>query len=250
MEDTPLADIRIGQVSHEWAQAQKIKTFYFPEIDSTNLKAKSEAFHDDSLSEQVIIYFAEHQTAGRGRGNNKWNSALRGGQLLSTWSFMLPDHVQPILSPLVGLALYKSCVSTWPFLNFSLKAPNDLFINDKKVAGLLLETVTQGEDIRLLIGLGLNVLAAPSDVPSATSLIGELPKKVPLLAPDWISFLERFIFEVAISIQLATEPLDTTTAASLKHALNLNPLLSEKYLSIDAEGTMQTAAKKINWLEL
>ena len=249
-EDTPLADIRIGHVSFEWAQAQKIKTNYYPEIDSTNTKAKSDSFTDDTLAEQVIIYFTELQTAGRGRGMNTWLTPQPGSQLLSSWSFMLGEFIQPILSPLVGLALYKACIGTWPFLNFNLKAPNDLYIGGKKVAGLLIETVTQGDDIRLIIGLGFNVLAAPSEIALATALVKELPKEVPLLAQDWISFLERFIFEVAIAIQLAAEPLDTTSCAALLSVLNLHPHLQEKYIQVDSEGNLKTKSKQINWLEL
>ncbi len=250
MEDTPLTDVRIGKVSYEWAKTQRIKAVFSEQIDSTNLKAKELAFHDETLAEQIIIYFTDQQTAGRGRGSNMWSSANPGSQLLSTWSFMLQDHVQPILSPLVGLALYKACVGTWPFINFNLKAPNDLYIKDKKVAGLLIETVTQGDDVRLLIGLGLNVLSSPAEIKTSTSLVHELPKGIPLLAQDWISFLERFIFELAIAIQLAAEPLDTTVTASLLYSLNLHPLLNEKYTAIDSEGTLTTVSTKINWLEL
>ena len=249
-EDTPLADIRIGHVSYEWAQAQKIKTNYYPEIDSTNTKAKSDAFTDDTLAEQVIVYFTDLQTAGRGRGSNTWITQASGSQLLSSWSFMLNDFVQPILSPLVGLALYRAATSTWPFLNFNLKAPNDLYIAEKKIAGLLIESVTQGDDIRLIIGLGFNVLSSPTELQTATSLVSQLPKNVPLLAHDWISFLERFIFEVAIAIQLAAEPLDTTTCAGLLTALNKHPQLKEKYISIDSEGNLETTSKQINWMEL
>src|SRR3989344_4221411 len=113
--DTPLDDIRIGRVSHEWAQVQKLKTFHFPVVDSTNTKAKAEAFMADTLSEHLIVYFAEAQSSGRGRGTHTWSNANPGSQLLSTWSF----------------------------INFNLKAPNDLYINDKKVGGLLIETVSQ-----------------------------------------------------------------------------------------------------------
>lgn len=249
-EDTPLSDIRIGQVSLEWARSQKIKAHYFQEIDSTNLKAKSESFSDETLAEQLLLYFADSQTAGRGRGANTWSTASPGSQLLSTWSFMLQDHVQPILTPLVGLALYKACTATWPFVSFNLKAPNDLYIREKKVAGLLLETVSQGEDIRLLVGLGLNVFSSPEKIPTATSLIKELPAGIPLLAEDWISFLERFIFEVSLAIQMAAEPLNTTARASLVSVLNLHPLLIEKYTDIDPEGTLLTKSSKINWLDL
>src|SRR3989338_923214 len=248
--DTPLDDIQIGRVSHEWAQVQKLKTFQFPVVDSTNTKAKAEAFMADTLSEHLIVYFAEAQSSGRGRGTHTWSNANPGSQLLSTWSFMLQDHVQPILSPLVGLALFKAANGTWPFLNFNLKAPNDLYINDKKVGGLLIETVSQGDDIRLLIGLGLNVLSAPSDVPTATCILHQLPKVAPLLAQDWITFLERFLFEVSIAIQMAAEPLDTTTCLTLIHTLNKHPLLTEKYTAMDSEGNLKTATKTINWFEL
>lgn len=248
--DNPLNDIRIGQISHEWANTQKIKSFYFPHVDSTNTKAKSEAFNEDTLSENLTLYFTEVQTAGRGRGQNSWSNSHPGSQLLSTWSFMIQENVQPILSPLVGLALYKAACTTWPFLDFNLKAPNDLFINDKKVAGLLIEMVTQGDDTRLLIGIGLNVLTSPKEIENSTSLVSELPKTAPLLAQDWIAFLERFIFEISMSIQLAYEPLDSTACASLHYALNLHPLLNEKYTSVDSFGSLVTKSKKINWADL
>lgn len=248
--ENTLNEIRIGQVSHTWAKTQKIKSYYLSQIDSTNTKAKADAFADESLTEQMTTYFADLQTSGRGRGTNLWQSTKPGTQLLSTWSFMLQDNVLPTLSPLVGLAVFRACHATWPFLNFSLKAPNDLYINEKKVAGVLIETVSQGDDIRLLIGFGLNVLEAPSDVINATSLVQQLSEATPLLAQDWISFLERFVFEVAIAIQMAAEPLDTTVCAALLHVLNLNPILKEKYVSIDPDGNLATSTKKINWSEL
>ena len=250
MEDSPLVDIRIGQVSHDWAKSQKIKSYYSIEIESTNLKAKTNAFAEDALAEQMIVYFTDSQTAGRGRGANTWTTGNPGSQLLSTWSFMLQDYVQPTLSPLVGLALYRACSGTWPFLNWNLKAPNDLYVSSKKVAGLLIETVTQGDDIRLLIGLGLNVLTSPGQVPTATSIVRELSSGIPLLAQDWISFLERFVFELSIAIQMSAEPLDTTTCAALLYGLNKHPQLTEPYTSIDGDGNLKTKTKEINWLEL
>ncbi len=248
--DSPLNDIRIGRVSHDWAQTQKIKSFYFPQTDSTNNKAKSEAFSEEALSEHLILYFTESQTAGRGRHQNTWSNAHPGSQLLSTWSFMLQEPVQPVLSPLAGLALFKAAAVTWPFLNFNLKAPNDLYIGPKKLAGLLLETVSQGDDLRLLIGLGLNVLLNPDDIENSTNLVTELPKAAPLLAQDWITFLERFIFEISLAIQLSAEPLDSTTCMSLLFALNKHPHLIEKYTSVESDGSLVDSYKKINWSDL
>lgn len=242
--------VRIGEVTHHWAQNQKIASHYFSTIDSTNTKARAESFTEDSFNENLIIYVTDHQTAGKGRGQNSWSSATPGSQLLSTWSFMIDSPPHPVISPMIGLALYRAAVSTWPFVNFNLKAPNDLYISEKKVAGLLLETVSQGDDHRLLIGLGINIISAPDKVASATALSKELSADSPLLAQDWICFLERLLFEISFSLQLSFEPMNTTSTRALLLALNKHPLLAEKYISLDEAGNLATNSKKISWLEL
>jgi BirA family biotin operon repressor/biotin-[acetyl-CoA-carboxylase] ligase len=94
------------------------------------------------------------------------------------------------------MALLKALQNTWSYIPFALKAPNDIYIGDKKCAGLLIETVTQGNEISTFIGLGLNVLKKPAEIPNATSLVGEMPKECPLLGTDWVRFLDRFFFEL------------------------------------------------------
>lgn len=244
------SNIKIGEVTQHWAEHQKLPVKYFPQIDSTNTRAKSEAFSPESLSEHLIVYLTDHQTAGKGRGQNKWNSAQVGTQLLSTWSFMLEQTPQPIISPMIGLALYRSAMATWPFLNWNLKAPNDLYLDDKKVAGLLLETISQGDDHRLLVGIGFNVVSAPAEVEIATALAQKLSKESPLLAQDWISFLERLLFEFSFSIQLSFEPMNSTSTMAILKALNSHPLLAEKYLALDENGNLKTATQKISWHQL
>lgn len=250
MEDSPLNDIRIGQVSHQWAESQKITTTFFKTTDSTNAQAKSQAFTEKAFNENLLLYFADEQTGGKGRGSNTWSSGRAGSQLLSTWSFLIEEPPLPIASPMTGLALYRAAQSTWPFLKWNLKAPNDLYLGEKKVAGLLIETLAQGDDHRFLIGLGFNVLSSPSEVPTATSLAKELGVATPLLAQDWISFLERLIFEFSIAIQLSFEPLNTTSRASLMSALNKHPHLKEPYVSIDEEANLKTEHRQISWQEL
>lgn len=242
--------VRIGQVTHQWAEQQKISSYYFSTIDSTNIKAKTEAFAEKSLSEHLILYITDHQTTGKGRGQNTWLNAAPGSQLLTTWSFMIGSAPHPTISPMMGLALYRAATSTWPFLNWNLKAPNDLYIGDKKVAGILLETISQGDEHRLLLGLGFNIIATPESLSSASSLATELNKDAPLLAQDWLSFLERLLFEFSFSLQLSFEPMNSTSTNSLLSALNKHPLLPEKYVSLDSVGNLQTLTKKISWLKL
>lgn len=248
--DSPLFDVRIGKVTHQWAQTQKIKSYFSEKIESTNNQAKLDAFSEDALGENLMLYITDQQTAGRGRGQNTWSQAALGSQLLSTWSVMMEEVPQPTLSPQIGFALYRAALATWPFLDWNLKAPNDLYLGSKKIAGLLLETISQGDDIRLLIGLGFNVIAAPQDVTTATCLIDELPPNTPLLAEDWLSFLERLLFEFVFAIQLAHEPLNSTTQTGLLHALNQHPLLKEKYLLVDKHANLKTTSQSIAWSQL
>lgn len=242
--------IRIGEVTHHWARNQKISSQYFTAIDSTNLKAKAEAFNKSSFKEHLIIYLADHQGAGKGRGQNSWLSTSPGLQLLSTWSFMIDQAPHPTISPMMGLALYRAAIATWPFLNWNLKAPNDLYINNKKAAGILLETLSQGDDHRLLLGLGFNVISSPESLNTATSLAAELSDKAPLLAQDWVSFLERLLFEFSFSLQMSFETMNTTSTQSLLSALNKHPQLEEKYISLDENANLTTPRKKISWSEL
>ncbi len=248
--DSPLADIRIGLITHKWAEAQKIKSYYTPQIDSTNNLAKKNAFSDDSVTEHLILYLSDEQTSGRGRGTKSWSQAEIGSQLISTWSFIIDQPALPTLSPQIGLAVFRAAQATWPFLNWSLKAPNDLYVEEKKIAGLLIETLSQGADHRLNIGFGMNVIAVPSEITTATSLVDALDESTPLLAEDWIAFLERTLFEFSFSLQLSFEPLNTTTTAALLLALNRFPLMKEKYIEVDPHGNLKTSSRSISWAEL
>lgn len=249
MNENPTSEIRIGQITALWAEQQGLASAYFPETTSTNDLAKDEAM---SLTEQepLKLYVTDHQTKGRGRNSNSWTSTVPGAQLLSSWSIRLKRAPAPTLSPLVGLCLHKAASATWPFLNFSLKAPNDLYIDDKKVAGVLLESITQGQNHRLILGLGLNVFAAPKSVNTATSIAQKLPAGTPLLGDDWSDFLDRFVFEITISISRPGFLITTTEQLSLLKALNDFPLLNEKYTAISEDGLLKTKTKEIHWSEI
>ncbi|WII72274.1 biotin synthetase [Bdellovibrio sp. 22V] len=249
MTDTPLADIRIGQITSQWAENNHLFVSYKSQQDSTNALAKSEAFEENLLQESLCLYLTDHQTAGRGRGKNTWLDAQPGSSLLSSWSFLLSVKPQPTTACLVGLAVYRACTATWPFLPWNLKAPNDIYIGDKKVAGILLETLVQGDDVRLIVGFGFNVTASP-ELETATSLIESLPTGVPLLGQDYLAFLDRFLFELTDAVSHCEEQLSPTDQLSLLMALNFHPLLKEKYTGLEADGSLHIGDKKISWMDL
>jgi BirA family transcriptional regulator, biotin operon repressor / biotin---[acetyl-CoA-carboxylase] ligase len=93
------------------------------------------------------IVLADHQTAGRGRGDHRWQ-APPGSALLV--SFVLPPH--PLLSIAAGVAAAEACGP-----DVRLKWPNDLMLREQKLGGILVEN-TSG---RAVCGIGINLTQAP-----------------------------------------------------------------------------------------
>jgi BirA family biotin operon repressor/biotin-[acetyl-CoA-carboxylase] ligase len=148
----------------------------------------------------------------------------------------------------VGLALFNSIRQTWPTLSASLKAPNDLFIADKKVAGILVETITQGIHSQIVIGLGFNVFSHPVEMLSACHLkefTGDLQQET------WVKFCNCFLGQLLNYIELAQRPLlDKASCQALLKALNSFPHLPEPYIDVTPDGSLITGSGQIHWSKL
>lgn len=249
MTDSPLNDIRIGEISSQWAKGCRLPSRYEKSTTSTNDLAKEEAFAQ-AAEETVKVYFTEEQSNGRGRGANSWTNPPAGSALLSSWSFALQDPPHPTLTPRLGLALVRALSGTWSFLPWSLKAPNDIYLGSKKVAGLLTETVSQGPDVRLILGLGINVLASPDSVETATHLTDSLPDGAPLLGEDWIGFLERWMFELSGVVAMADDQeLTSTERRALVDFMNRRPKAA-KVEDVLADGGLVIGGITKPWMEI
>lgn len=218
-------DIKLGQITHEWAKAHKLNSFYTPVCESTNTTAKENSFKETELENELVIYLTDSQTAGRGRFDRQWSSGKAGSSLISSWSFLINETPQPEMTARVGLALINALRSTWAFLPFLIKAPNDIYLSEKKCAGILVETVSQGDELRLVIGVGLNVLSSPAEIETASSIFKNLPSETPLTGEDWILFLDRFLFELTTLVPLAHLPLSSTEKQNFINQL-MNPVHS------------------------
>jgi BirA family biotin operon repressor/biotin-[acetyl-CoA-carboxylase] ligase len=233
----------IGKMSQDWAKKAGLPYWYQEEASSTNSIAKDAALME---KESIRLYFTDFQTAGKGRGTNTWLSGKPGTALLSSWSFQTRNSPQPVLSPMMGLALYRAFQASFPSLSFSLKAPNDLYLKDKKVAGLLLENVTVGEKNRLVVGLGVNVFEAPA-LDSATCLQNYATE---IGSQDWAQCLDRLLLELTMAIAGTGATLAKSSQEALLFALNANPILQEKYVRISAHGDLESQNRSIQWSEL
>jgi BirA family transcriptional regulator, biotin operon repressor / biotin---[acetyl-CoA-carboxylase] ligase len=234
----------------EWTRARGLKSWSAEEIESTNTFAKNDESHAPSSPSigkvsDPSLYFVRNQTAGRGRGTNVWVSA--DGALLSSWSYRLANSPQPILSPLVGLALHDALRRSFAGLALSLKAPNDVYSGDKKIAGLLIETVVTGHDVKVVVGLGLNVTARAPSV--ATS--GAIGDTTHVHREEWLAFLDNLRAELGRALVAGQETtLRADVRARLRDALNGFPGLQDPVLQVDEHGQIQTARGFVHWHQL
>jgi BirA family biotin operon repressor/biotin-[acetyl-CoA-carboxylase] ligase len=138
---------------------------YYRSLPSTNLLARA-LTAEASSSGTVVI--ADDQTQGRGRLGHTWSVPPCSGLTFSlclALDQLLPLHT---LTPVATLAVHD-VVHSLVGARCSVKWPNDVLVDGLKVAGILIGLVDAGDTMWAIIGIGLNVGAAP-DLPGASSL--------------------------------------------------------------------------------
>jgi BirA family transcriptional regulator, biotin operon repressor / biotin---[acetyl-CoA-carboxylase] ligase len=104
------------------------------------------------------VFFADEQTAGRGRGDHNWQSAAGQGLYVSV--ILRPSIVvehMPLIPLAAGLAAAQA-IGIATALEVDLRWPNDLLIGDRKVGGILVESKTEaGVPAFAVVGIGINV---------------------------------------------------------------------------------------------
>lgn len=141
-----------------------------PEVDSTNTELMRRA-RTGQL--EPVLLVAEAQTAGRGRLGRPWHSGAQAGEVL-TFSLGLPLQMVDWsgLSLAVGLSVVQSLHP-----DLRLKWPNDVWLADRKLAGILIET-TQILAVRYaVIGVGINI--TPRDATGLSTPPAWLQELVP-----------------------------------------------------------------------
>jgi BirA family biotin operon repressor/biotin-[acetyl-CoA-carboxylase] ligase len=113
-----------------------------------------------------VMVSAAVQTAGRGREGRGWISPENLG-IYVTFGFHLPDPSGlSLLSIASGIAACDM-LHNWTGKEFALKWPNDILADGKKIAGVLCETIVNGEKVICLVGIGINVNHDRDDFPAA-----------------------------------------------------------------------------------
>jgi len=133
------------------------KLIILEKVDSTNNYAMAMVQKGDAISSCGV--FAREQTAGKGRRGKAWKSKSSENVILTVTEQMqwLPVQHQFQLSVAVALGCLD-LVSKYIKENIKIKWPNDIFINDRKAGGILIENAVKGNLWQwAIIGIGLNI---------------------------------------------------------------------------------------------
>ncbi len=159
--DTVILDSkRINAALSPFALARTRDLRVYPVIDSTNLRMMEEA---KTGSIDGCCWFAELQTAGRGRRGRRWHSPFARNLMVSIGVALggSPCSVGA-LSLTVGLAV-ADLIQQLGVPNVALKWPNDVLIDGAKACGILIELVAWRRPLECVVGIGLN-LEIPRDL--------------------------------------------------------------------------------------
>ena len=156
MADTPDDPFHIAELDQALAATPFAgKLQFFPTIHSTNTYAMQKA---ETGTPDGSVYFADEQTAGRGRGAHEWSSPPGSGLYVSV---LLRPAIPPAdvlwLSLAAGLAVRDAVIQVTS-LACDLRWPNDLLLGKRKFSGILTELNAEVTRIRhLVVGIGINV---------------------------------------------------------------------------------------------
>jgi BirA family biotin operon repressor/biotin-[acetyl-CoA-carboxylase] ligase len=173
------------------------KVIYTDTVDSTNSHAFKLALSGEPEGTCII---AETQKTGKGRLGRKWFSPVGKNLYMSVVlrPSIPPSSVYPITF-LSSLAVYDTIQSVTG-IEPTLKWPNDVLVNGKKICGTLLELSTEADMVRfVIVGIGLNINMEDQDIDEeiqskATSLLlqAKKPFERPMVCGILLTNLERY----------------------------------------------------------
>ncbi len=128
-----------------------------PATKSTNSYA-IELLSKDHPEEGCVI-ITDHQTEGKGTDTNTWESEKEKNLTFSLILYpKLAADQQFMLNKAISLGIYDFLVAEIPAHRISIKWPNDLYVEDEKICGILIQNSVIGNSLQyMVVGIGLNV---------------------------------------------------------------------------------------------
>ena len=151
----------------------KFRILRFKKLKSTNDTA-IRMVKSSNLKCGMII--AERQSNGRGQYGKKWIS-FKGNIFVSIFFNFDKKNISLKKMTYINCFLIKKLLSLYYKKRISIKAPNDLLINKKKISGILQEIVNKDKKKYMVVGIGINLIKNPNIKDYPTTNLSEISKK-------------------------------------------------------------------------
>ena len=215
------------------------RIFNFDNLPSTNDYAAR--LVKTSKPREGTIIRAGYQSAGKGQAGNRWESESNKNLLISV--ILFPSFIQPsdqfLISMAISLAISDFLSGYTPYC--SIKWPNDIYVSDDKIAGILIEnTLLQGSIINTIAGIGLNI--------NQTRFTGNAPNPVSLTMITGDSHdPESCLTQMAVKLDKRYKQLITGEYEHLKEEyVSRLYRLNEWHKYRDKSGTFDGRIKEVN----
>lgn len=229
---------------------------YLDNVDSTHALCLRLMDQMDELGFGLgpTVVIAGRQTSGRGRGDRRWESPAGGLFLNWVRSGLAPDTIG--LLPMLAAAAAHRAVSESGVAEAGIKWPNDIVVNGKKLAGILIH-VRGGDAGWVTVGLGVNLETAPklshTTVIAATAM-AELVEPAPFerwcveITSEFVASLTRFLEDTGPALDLWRSQLVHRTGERLSVRLGSGTTETGTFEGLTDEGFLklrQNGAERI-----
>ena len=200
------------------------KVLVFNSTSSTNDIA---AEYAKNKANDGLVIFAEEQTAGRGRAGSKWQSEP-GDSILC--SVVLTDcKINPELLSLACAVAIAEAIGKIGDTEAKIKWPNDIILNGKKVAGILLESKSDSTSGAYVLGIGVNCHQNKDSFPPELQPIATSVDIESQSISDRISLAKRLLTSVEHWLEIAAKTSEKVTEKWRRLSIQLNHRIKLNY---------------------
>ncbi len=150
-----------------------LKKFVYKNVSSTNDLAIKIIKNSKNKSGIVI---SNNQKKGRGRYGKKWIS-FKGNIFVSIFFNYEKNNISLKKMTYINCLLVKKLLSLYYKKRITIKPPNDLLINKKKISGILQEIIKKGKTKYIIVGIGINLISNPNIANYPTTNLSEVSRK-------------------------------------------------------------------------
>ena len=148
----------------------RLRKFVFKKISSTNDKAIE--LIKKGFKNGIII--TDNQTKGRGRYGRNWIS-LKGNLFMSVFYLMEKKNLTQLTK--FNCKIVASALRKYTKLKITIKPPNDLLYEKKKLCGILQEIVNYKSKLFIIVGIGVNIVESPNLIKYKTTYLNKYLNK-------------------------------------------------------------------------